>query len=198
MTGQMLEKILLICLLLLLSACAGRSKLQTRVAAGGDPNICSLAVLPFENWTRKPEAGLVAYRLFNSALIGSEQFNVTTEGEVGLFRLRQRLLPGTQLHKSLYQALAEQLEVDAVVLGRVVEAGMDSRLGSDQVPFVALQVDLFDLRSDRLLLSTVHQRWGDEYRKIMHFGLVTTTSGVLQKMSHEIINDWLNKGVTCQ
>jgi hypothetical protein len=198
MTGQRVAKIILFCLLLLLSACAGRQALQTRVTAGADTRICSLAVMPFENWTTKPEADLLAYRLFNSALVSSDRFNVVSEGDVGLFRLRQRLLPGTLLHKSLYNALADQLAVDAVVLGRVVETGMDSRRGSDKVPFVALQVDLYDLRSDRLLLSTVHQRWGDEYRKIMHFGLVTTTSGVLQKMSQEIINDWKLKGVGCQ
>ncbi len=198
MIKQKLTKILLLCLLLMLSACAGRPALQTRVTAGADTRVCSLAVLPFDNWTTKPEADLLAYRLFNSALVSSGHFNVVAEGDVGLFRLRQRLLPGTLLHKSLYDALADQLSVDVVVLGRVVEMGMDSRRGSDLVPFVALQVDLHDLRSDRLLLSTVHQRWGDDYRKIMHFGLVTTTSGVLQKMSQEIINDWKLKGVGCQ
>ncbi len=198
MTGQSVVKILLVCLLLLLPACAGRSALQTRVTAGAETRVCSLAVLPFENWTTKPEADLLAYRLFNSALVSSDQFTVASEGDVGLFRLRQRLLPGTLLHRSLYNALADQLTLDAVVLGRVVETGMDSRRGSDKVPFVALQVDLYDLRSDRLLLSTVHQRWGDDYRKVMHFGLITTISGVLQKMSQEIINDWKRKGVGCQ
>lgn len=197
MTGQIVVKYILFCLLLSLTACAGRSPLQTRMTVGAQTNVCSVAVLPFESWARTPETGLVAYRLFNAELIGSEQFNVVPEGDIGLFRLRQRMLPGETLHKSIYNALAAQLSADAAVIGRVVEAGMDSR-GGERVPFVALQVDLYDLRTDQLLLSTVHQRWGDEYRKIMHFGLVTTTSGLLEIMSQEIITDWLSKGVKCR
>lgn len=198
MTGQTVLKYILLCALFSLTACTGRSPLQTRVTAGAETNVCNVAVLPFESWTRTPETGLIAYRLFSSELIGSEQFNVVAEGDVGLFRLRQRLLPGATLHKSIYNAMAEQMSADVAVVGRVVEAGMDSRHGADRVPFVALQVDLYDLRTDQMLLSTVHQRWGDEYRKIMHFGLVTTTSGLLKIMSQEIINDWLSKGVRCR
>lgn len=184
--------------LLLLSACAGRPALQTRLTVGADTNVCNIAVLPFENWTRKLAVGSSAYRLFSAELIASKGFNVAAEGDVGLFRLRHRMLPGAMMHKDLYRSLAEQLNVDAVVLGRVVATGVDRRRGTGRVPFVELQVDLYDLRADRMLLSTVHRRWGDEYRKIMHFGLVTTTSGVMQKMSQEIIADWSNKGVMCQ
>ena len=185
-------------LLIVLTACAGNPKLQTRVVATADTNVCNIAVLPFENWTRKSELSMQASRLFVSKLVQSQHFNLVQEGDVGAFLLRQRLLPGTLLYKDHYEALESQLDLDAVIQGRIVEAGMVNRRGSSRVPYISLHIDMYDARNGQLLLNSVHQRWGDDYRKAMHFGVVTTSSGLLEKMSQEIINDWFTKGVRCR
>lgn len=184
--------------LLLLVGCAGNPKLQTRLVAAAKTNVCSVAVMPFENWTRKSELSLLTGRIFTSALVQSERFNTVQEGDVGMFLLRQRLLPGNLLYKDHYDALENQLDLDAVIQGRIVEAGTVSRRGSSKVPYVSLHIDMYDAHSGRLLLNSVHQRWGDDYRKALHFGVVTTNSGLIEKMSQEIINDWFTKGVTCR
>jgi hypothetical protein len=188
----------LLLLLLALIGCAGPAKLQTRVVANAETNICNLAVLPFENWTRRSELSLLSGRIFASQLIQSQRFNMIQEGDVGMFLLRQRLLPGSLLYQDHYDAIGNQLDIDAVIQGRIVEAGSINRRGSGQVPYVSLHIDMYDARSGRLLLNTVHQRWGDDYRKALHFGVVTTNSGLVERMSQEIINDWFAKGVTCQ
>lgn len=198
MLGTYKQHIVLAVLLLLLVGCAGNPKLQTRLVAAAKTNICSIAVLPFENWTRKTELSLLAGRVFVSELVQSQRFNTVQEGDVGMFLLRQRLLPGSLLYKDDYEALEDQLDLDAVIQGRIVAAGMVSRRGSKQVPYVSLHIDMYDARTGHLLLSSDHQRWGDDYRKALHFGVVTTNSGLIEKMSQEIINDWFTKGVTCQ
>ncbi len=192
------QHMLLSVLLLLLVGCAGNTKLQTRMVAAAKTNICSVAVLPFENWTRKSELSILAGRMFVAELVQSQRFNTVQEGDVGMFLLRQRLLPGTLLYKDDYEALEDQLNLDAVIQGRIVDAGMVSRRGSSQVPYVSLHVGMYDAQNGHLLLNSVHQRWGDDYRKALHFGVVTTNSGLIEKMSQEIINDWFAKGVTCQ
>lgn len=185
-------------LLLLLAGCAGNPRLQTRLIADADTNICNVAVLPFENWTQKSELTLLAGRMFASQLVQSKAFNTVQEGDVGMFLLRQRLLPGTLLYKKHYAALEDQLDLDAVIQGRIVEAGSYNQRGGRAIPLLSLNVDVYDARNGQLLLNSVHQRRGDDYRKVMHFGVVTTNSGLIEKMSQEIINDWFNKGVSCR
>lgn len=190
-------KVGLLALFCLLAACTGRTPLQTRVVANGDTSVCTLGVMPFENWTRKSTIAPLATQVFTSELITSDAYNVVQVGEIGFFRLRQRIVPGSLLSADDYATMAEQLGVDVVVQGRVVEEGVERSHG-DASPYLALNIDIYDARSGTLLLNSVHRRSGAEYRKVMHFGVVTTSSGLMQKMSQEIISDWLSKGVVCR
>lgn len=176
--------------------CSLRSDLETRFAMKAVPEqICRVAVLPFENRTSNPEAGTMAYRIFYSELASSGALQLETEGEMRFFMLRNRLLPGQLLNASHYADLVERLEVDAVITGMVSEVGMDSRKAGENVPFVAMQLDMYDVRNGRRVLSTFHRRWGDDYRKAMHFGMVNTVTGVMSHLSREVIDDWIEKGV---
>lgn len=189
-------RLLAVLLVFSLFGCVSGSGLDTRFAAKAVPeNICRVAVLPFENRTRDAEAGTLAYRIFNSELLASGALEAEPEGEVRLFMLRHRLLPGEVLDPSHYADLSQRLGVDAVVTGMVVEIGMDGSRAGESVPFVALQVNMFDARNGQRVLSTFHRRWGDDYRKAMHFGMVKTVTGVLSHLSREVIEDWLKKGV---
>lgn len=177
------------------TGCAGPGRLQTRVMANTAPQeICRVAVLPFENLTREDLAGVTAQRIFHGALVNSGRFEVRPEGDVSLFRLRHRLLPGELLESFHYADLREKLQIDAVVQGRLTRVGMDRGRGP-AVPVAAMQMNLYDVRRGELVLSSMHNRWGDEYRKAMHFGTVTTITGLLDRMSDEIVADWIIKGV---
>jgi hypothetical protein len=183
-----------------LAGCAGSGSLQTRLMVNAKPyEICRVAVLPFENWTREDQAGVTAQRIFHGALVNSGRFEVRPEGDVSLFRLRHRLLPGELLESFHYTDLQEKLQVDAVVQGRLTRVGMELDRGPTAVPVIAMQMNIYDVQRGKLVLSTLHHRWGDEYRKALHFGNVTTITGLLDKMSDEIIADWIQKGIgNCQ
>jgi len=183
-------------LTLLCAGCASRTEVETRFAMKADPGkICRVAVFPFENRTSNPEAGTMAYRVFYAELAASGALKLEPEGEVRFFMLRNRLLPGQLLDAAQYADLVERLDVDAVITGMVSEVGMDSRKAGENVPFVAMQLDMYDVRDGRRVLSTFHRRWGDDYRKAMHFGMVRTITGVMEHLSREVINDWVEKGV---
>jgi hypothetical protein len=166
--------------------------------ANADTNVCAMGVMPFENWTRNPTIGQLTTQVFTSELIVSGAYNVTPLGELGLFRLRRRILPGELLRSEDYKSMASQLGVDVIVQGRVVEEGVDRSHGGVPTPYLSINIDLYDARTGRLLANSVHRRVGSEYRKIMHYGVVTTSSGLIQKMSQEIISDWSSKGVICR
>ncbi|SHI54134.1 hypothetical protein SAMN02745165_00353 [Malonomonas rubra DSM 5091] len=189
---------LLLGLCLTLLGCSNHHGLQTRIMAGADTNICSVVLLPFENWTRKQEVALLTERLFTSQLLQTGEFNLVQAGDVGMFFLRQRLRPGSSLFKRHLTDMASQLEVDVVIQGRVVDAGSVRRSGDEKVPFLSLAFNVYDADTGALVLNTVHQRKGDDFRKLMHFGVETTLSGLTEKMSQEIIEDWFNKGITCR
>ena len=191
---------ILLLLVPLLSGCLGSSALETWVMADAEPEkICRVAVLPFENLTEEDQAGVVSQRIFHGALVNSGSFEVRPEGDVSLFRLRHRLLPGDLLLPFHFSDLQEKLQVDAVVQGRLSEFGMDAGRGEGDVPVAAMRMNLYDVRRGKLVLSSLHHRWGDEYRRAMHFGTVTTMTGLLDKMSVEIIAEWIEKGVgKCQ
>jgi hypothetical protein len=178
-----------------LCGCAGQRMPQTRMSAMAETDICRIAIMPFENRTRDDRAATMAYRVLMAELIGSGQLEVEPEGDVGLFRLRHRLFPGEMLLPDQYADLARQMKVDAIVRGRITDIGYDSSRGERDIPYIALQLDLFDVRRGHPVLNTIHRRYGDEYRKMMHFGVITTTTGLMARMSQEIIADWSEKGV---
>ena len=182
--------------LLLVTGCSSSGSLMTRLVSDKEPSeVCRIAVLPFENQTRDLEAGTLAYRIFYGELIAADLVDIVPEGDVRLFLLRNQLRPGPVLADNHFEDLARYLEVDAVVTGTLVEVGMDSRQGGERIPFVALQLDMYDVNSGRRLLRTFHRRWGDDYRKTMHFGVIFTLSGVVTQVSREILEDWQSKGV---
>lgn len=191
-----LKWLALVCLLLLGSGCSLSNDLMTRLVSKKSPSeVCRIAVLPFENQTRNLEASTLAYRIFYGELIAADLVDIVPEGDVRLFLLRNRLRPGPVLNANHFEDLAKTLGVDAVVTGTLVEVGMDSRSGGESVPFVALQLELYDVLSGQRLLSSFHRRWGDDYRRTMHFGVVRTLSGVVTHVSKEILEDWQDKGV---
>lgn len=169
---------------------------ETLVAAKAKKHeICRVAVLPFVNETRKPEGSMLAYRIFLNELIASGLYEVEGEGEVRLFLARNKLLPRDLLDASLYADFARQLQVDAVIKGKVTEMDMKEIRGGGAVPYLALQVEMVEARTGRTVLNTYHRRRGDHYRTAMHFGMVRTISGLVARASQEIFDDWRRKGI---
>lgn len=182
-------------LVLVCSACSSHRGPQVQLSAlASRQNICRLAILPFTSEFGENAAAVQAYRIFTGELIAAGTYRLQPEGEVHFFLNRNRLRLGELLGSQLYAELARQLEVDAVVRGRLI--ALDNKKGPNgNVPHCALQIDLLSADNGQLLASSYHSRSGDEFQKVLHFGTIRTTSELLAQVSREIIAAWQEKGL---
>ena len=191
--GQML-------LLMVITSCSGSQRTITRVAGQvSGVRVCRVALLPFVNESRSPQLGAQAHSVFYSEIVKSGLFRVEPEGDLQLFYYRNRIRPNEIRDRTFFTSLSQQLEVEGVVVAYIRESNLVAGSSGSRSSFVSLQVELHDARSGRLLLSSFLRRTGDDYTKVLHFGVVDTVSGLLQRMAQEIITEWQEKGVSgCQ
>jgi len=83
-----------------------------------------------------------------------------------------------------------------VIVAYIRDSNLVAGASGSRNAFVSLQVELHEAHSGRLLLSSFLRRTGDDYAKVLHFGVVDTVSGLLQRMFLEIISEWQEKGVS--
>ncbi len=182
------------CLLLLLGACGGLPEPITKVTAPSRPPraLHRVALLPFAANADDPRLALKAERLFFSELVRSRIFEVVPEGDIRLFFRRQRYYPGDAPDRRELQKLRRRLGVEAVINGRIDEISLAR--GRDAGFVISLEVDLTDTETGEKLLATFLRRRGSDYQEVIHFGRITTASGLLRQMAHEVLEQWETLG----
>jgi hypothetical protein len=177
-------------------ACSLKTGPDTLITlTGGKKEIYRVAVLPFTNETKRPEASMMVYRIFLNELIASALFDVKGEGEVRLFLFRNRVLPGDLMDVHLYADFSRQLEIDAVIKGKVVDFGTKEIGPKEMIPYLSLQVEMINAETGRTMLTTFHRRTGDAYRMVMHFGIIKNMSTLVVRVVQEILDDWKREGI---
>ena len=187
--------LLLFCFLLL-PACAGKNRPITKLIAPTEgAKVCRVAIFPFLDAHSSTELALKAERIFFSELVNSALFEVVPEGDVKLFFRRNRIIPGTVFATPLLATVHSQLAVDAVIIGRINEAGRSRGRSRNTGNFISLQLDMVDTRTGKKMAATFLRRAGSDYKKIIHFGMVATESGLLAHMAQEIFAQWRRRGL---
>ncbi len=188
------------CMLLLMMfiwSCSPPRRTITKVAGKTlEVKVCRVVLLPFVNESRSPQLSTQAYRIFLSEIVQSKLFQIEPEGDLRHFLYRNRVRTDTIWNNQLYALLAQQLGVDAVIVAYIRDSNLVAGASGSRNAFVSLQVELHEAHSGRLLLSSFLRRTGDDYAKVLHFGVVDTVSGLLQRMFLEIISEWQEKGVS--
>lgn len=181
--------------LVLLSACSHSQ--APRVAAllpVPEHGVCRIAVLPFSNESKYPRGGLLFYKVFAAELVRTGQFDVVQEGDVRELYEQLHLLPGQEPTLEQVKIMGNRLGVEAVVLGTVLQMKEHrERTGAD--PSLAIFVKILDARTGETLWTTYHRRQGSQFRKVMHFGMVYTLTSLAQRVSNEVLDVWLKKGL---
>ncbi|MBN2332182.1 MAG: hypothetical protein JXO49_00650 [Deltaproteobacteria bacterium] len=195
-SGKVLATILLAALLVASCGCAGKAPL-TKISGPVAEHrpLCRVALFPFIDDQQDTERALLAYRIFHHELVRAELFEVETEGDVRTFFMRNRMIPGAILDSLIYEKCANQLGVDAIIVGRITDAGMDGNASKGRNPYLNLHVEIIDVKAKQPLVASFLRREGSDYRKALHFGIVDTMTGLLSRLSREIIADWQHKGV---
>lgn len=144
---------------ILTAACSAQSERVDFVhASSALHSNMRVAVLPFENLTDHPNAGIIAAQLFSSELYRRRLFRQTEESDVRR-RLVQRDIDVERLQDSTFaQAAAQGLGVDAVLVGSVSDYGYQRGLRED--PSVGLNIRLVASRNGEVLWAASYSSTG--------------------------------------
>lgn len=190
---------ILLCSMLI--ACAGKTPTTTEVPGQHkSAGFCRITVLPFANDTDEPRLGLIAEKICQTELLQREA-QVVNEADVRLF-LQKRQVFTSELtqHGSteLYAALAEELKTKVIIRGRILTIDDEKKQG-EIVPIITLQLELINATDGQLIVSSFLRRSGEDYRTILHYGVIRTRSELIRQIIAEIFNDWIARGVvSCQ
>ncbi len=156
--------------------------------------ICRVAVLPFVNQTSFIQADDIFSRVFVSELVNSGNYQAAQEGDVRKFLQQMQVLPNHVPDIEQLRAMADRLGAQVVISGTITEMKDKNEYGQQLEPSMAVVVRVVDGDSGRTLWTTYSRREGQQYRKIMHFGLVNSVASLAKHVSAEIVESWHREG----
>jgi len=156
--------------------------------------ICRVAVLPFINNSEYNEGDLIAYRIFSSELVRTGKFQLAQEGDVRRIYQQLLLFPNQLPRLEQLRIIADRLDAQILITGTIVEMS-EKNTGNNVNPTLTLNLQILDAESGRTLWLTHHKQEGKQYRKVMHFGLINTITGLVRIVSDEILELWYANGL---
>lgn len=157
--------------------------------------ICKVAVLPFLNESSYAQGGAIVSRVFLSELVDTGHFQVFQEGDVRELYRQLLIYPNQLPNREQLEMIGGRLNPD-IFVGGIVQKMYEKGNGSFIDTELTLVLHLYDGKSGQLLWTTYHLRRGGEYQQVMHLGRINTISGLVRRMSQEIISDWFKQGMT--
>ena len=184
---------------LLIQSCSPGSQSPSfqQVSSLPDANFCRVAILPFINDTDFKQGSVIIRRIFATEMQRAG-FIVAQEGDVSTILRQLKIIPSQELSLDEIRVLAGRLNVEALITGKIFELREDVRQDRTE-PVIALNIQFIGADTGRMLWTTYHSRTGEDYRTVLHFGLVNTLFRLGKVMSAEIIKRWFDEGLkSCQ
>lgn len=157
--------------------------------------LCRVALLPLLNESEDLTATALCYRTMLTELIAAPEVQISNPTDMKNILRRREIFPSNIYAASphVLQDIAAELGVDGYLRVKILAYEQRSVGRSGKVPHIALQLEL--LQTDGSLVSQLfHARSGDEYRSLMHYGVIRTYTGLLARMMEEIIQEWDHEG----
>ena len=155
--------------------------------------VCRLAVLPFVNETDFELGGLIFYRIFMSELVSSGNYVVSQEGDIrkiyGQLKISHKEAPTFEQ----VRILADRLNVQLLITGKVVDMA-ETVIEQESRPSLSVDLQIIQADPARILWTTHHRSEGERYRKVMHYGMENTITGLAKRVSSEIMELWFSEG----
>lgn len=188
----MARRLLALVMLLVLAGCASSTP-YLQMGSGADSlSACSMAVLPLVNKSEYPQGGELVGRLLASRLVQDGPGRLALAGDVQTIYGQLHIRPGTTPSPEQLRIIADRLGVDALVGGEVLEMAEKSSQGQVHSQ-LTLQLRLYRGVDGSQAFATYHRRQGDEYRTLMHFGVVNSISALSERVIEEVIELWMAK-----
>lgn len=169
--------------------------LTTTVPLENHVKIQNIAILPFTGVDNQPYLEVMATRV-GQTILHNYGFNITNEGDIRLYLQRKQLFISQLMNTGdtpVYAELAKEHHIDAFVIGKFISVEYE-KIQGDTLPVICLELRLHEAKTGRLLASSFLKRHGEEYRTALRFGVVRTSTELIQIILTEIIEDWHTKG----
>lgn len=186
--------ILLLLCVTFLNGCGSKFPELQRLAPLPSKQPCHVAILPFINKSNYAQADRIVYKIFMAELLQSTHYRIAQEGDVRKVYRQLRIYPQQTPQVDQIKIMADRLNTQLFIIGTILKAKEQSS-GRAANPKLTIMLELVDSASGKTLWSTYHTREGLQYQKVMHFGLVTTISGLARRMSQEILSLWSREGL---
>ena len=149
-------------------------------------HIKSIVLLPFDNISGHPDAGKKVDNLLFTELVRTELFEIAEMGEVEKSLRSLRIRTTAEVDLSKLQKLAEQLNVQAAIVGSVDEYELRQERG-ETVPIAAVSARMLDVQTGDILWAISHSHDGDDWEKVFGFGKVISLSRLAQIVVSEMV-----------
>jgi hypothetical protein len=117
------------------------------------------------------------------------------EGDIRRVFQQLRIVPGVQQPAYDHlQVIGDYLKADIMLSGTILQM-KEVHSKDENIPFMTVKLEILDAKSGSTLGSIYHARDGNQYRKIMHFGVTTTITQLATKISREIMEKLISKGL---
>jgi polysaccharide biosynthesis protein PelC len=188
---------LILLALLLGTGCARKELPMTQqMAPLSSEMICRVAVLPFLNDSKFRAGDAIVAKVFSARLQEVGNYLVAQDGDVFKAYRQLALLPGEAPNSEQFRIIADRINAQVLITGIVMEMREDRGEHGSVNPLVVLEVQIRDGRSGEVLWTTLHRRQGTDYHKTMHFGTIHTVTGLIRRMTDEILTLWFKKGLS--
>ncbi len=190
--------LLLLSWALILSACVSHNSPEVQNISPPSATLCSIAVLPLVNDSDYQQGGVIVYRIFVSELHKVKGLAISQEGDVRKLYRQMKIGPKDTPSLDDLKILADRLRVQGLVQGKVVKMREDKGRFEAR-PILALNLRMINAATGRTMMTIYNSRRGEDYRSLMHFGVVNSITELARVVSDEIVRQWFPAGeVKCQ
>lgn len=184
-----------ILLLFLLSGCS-TAPTTTVVKQNALRTPQRILILPFGNQSDEENLGEIAVRICQDIYF-NRGIELVNRSDLRIYLQRHHLFL-SQLTKDatpeFLADLAHELNVTTLVKGEILTADYKEVQG-EPLPVISLNLELINAANGKLIASSFLTGYGKNYRTVLRFGVLRTTTQLLEQMILEITDSWDDKGV---
>ncbi|SNR70362.1 hypothetical protein SAMN06265340_103141 [Desulfurobacterium atlanticum] len=191
---------ILVFLVVFVSGCASlnRKEAQTgyvKVFTKEPIRPCKVAILPFKNEIENDEnAGEKVATILYSGFV-STGVDVVLPGEVRKLMIGRHFFTYQNIPDTLLLFLRNNMSVGLVVTGRVIEYKPYG--GGSRYPEIRVWIEGISTKTGRRVFTAYITRRGDDYRKILEFGVVKSIAELTFRGTDELIKKLQEAGIKC-
>ncbi|OMH40306.1 hypothetical protein [Desulfurobacterium indicum] len=157
-------------------------------------NPCKVAILPFKNEVKDENAGEKVSLILNSAFV-SNGIDVVLPQDVKNLMVGRHFFPYQSIPQSFLDFLKNNLNVGLVITGKVMTYRPYG--GGSRYPEIRIWIEGISTKTGRRVFSAYIVHRGDDFRKVLEFGVVKSMTKLIFVSSDELMKKLQEAGIKC-